>query len=56
MDPQDDRIVPIENDRFKDSNGMCKQLIEQLRKGFTTMKVTRHGVDRTTSYVIEGVQ
>jgi hypothetical protein len=82
MDPQKDKIVPTENDRFKDANGnplkryeckiihvnggkeqkwtvsktVCLQIIEQLRKGFTVLKVTRHGEDRTTTYTIEGVQ
>ena len=82
MDPQKDKIVPTENDRFKDSNvnpikryeckithvnngkeqkctvpkTVCLQIIEQLRKGFTVLKVTRHGEDRTTTYQIEGMQ
>jgi hypothetical protein len=82
LDPQNDKIVPTENDRFKDANGnpikryeckithvnngreqkwtvaktVCLQIIEQLRKGFTVLKVTRHGEDRTTTYQIEGMQ
>ncbi len=82
LDPQKDKIVPTENDRFKDANGnllkryecmithvnngrgqkwtvsktVCLQIIEQLRKGFTVLKVTRHGEDRTTTYQIEGMQ
>jgi hypothetical protein len=82
LDPQRDKIVPAENDRFKDANGNpikryeCKithvnngkeqkwtvsktvslQIVEQLRKGFTVLKVTRHGEDRTTTYQIEGMQ
>lgn len=82
LDPQKDKIVPVENDRFKDSQGkplkryeckithvnngreqtwtvsktVCLQLIEQLRKGFTTLKVTRNGSDRNTTYTIEGIQ
>jgi hypothetical protein len=82
MDPQNDKIVPIENDRFKDAQGKpikryeCKithvnngrqqlwdtsktvvqQIIEQLRKGFTVLKVTRTGADRSTTYAIEGIQ
>ena len=82
LDPQNDKIVPTENDRFKDANGypikryeckithvnngkeqkwtvsktVCLQIIEQLRKGFTALKVTRHGEDRTTTYQIEGMQ
>jgi hypothetical protein len=82
MDPQKDKIVPVENDRFKDAYGnpvkryecliahinngreqkwpvsktVCLQIIEQLKKGFTVLKVIRHGSDRTTTYTIEGVQ
>ena len=82
LDPQNDKIVPIENDRFKDAQGKpikryeCKithinngrqqlwdtsktvvqQIIEQLRKGFTVLKVVRTGADRSTTYQIEGVQ
>ena len=81
LDLQKDKIVPAENDRFKDANGnpikryeckithvnngkeqkwtvsktVCLQIIEQLRKGFTVLKVTRHGEDRTTTYQIEGM-
>ena len=82
MDPQNDKIVPVENDRFKDANGkpikryeckithvnngkqqiwstsktVCQQIIEQLRKGFTVLKVIRTGADRSTTYDITGVQ
>jgi hypothetical protein len=82
MDPQNDKIVPVENERFKDAQGrplkryeckithvnngkqqiwstsktVCQQIIEQLRKGFTVLKVTRTGSDRSTTYAIEGVQ
>jgi hypothetical protein len=82
LDPQKDKIVPAENDRFKDANGnpikryeckvthvnngkeqkwtvsktVCLQIIEQLRKGYTVLKVIRHGEDRTTTYQIEGMQ
>jgi hypothetical protein len=82
MDPQNDKIVPVENDRFKDAQGkpqkryeckithvnngkeqlwdtsktVCQQIIEQLRNGFTVLKVTRTGADRSTTYAIEGVQ
>jgi hypothetical protein len=38
------------------SKTVCLQIIEQLRKGFTVLKVTRHDEDRTTTYTIEGVQ
>jgi DNA-binding PadR family transcriptional regulator len=82
MDLQNNKIIPIENERFKDSQGKplrryeckithvnngkeqlwdtskttCQQIIEQLRKGFTVIKVTRTGADRSTTYHIEGVQ
>jgi hypothetical protein len=82
MDPQKDKIIPVENERFKDANGnplkryeckithvnngreqkwpvaktVCLQIIDLLKKGFTVLKVTRHGSDRATTYSIEGVQ
>lgn len=82
LDPQNDKIVPMENERFKDANGKlikryeckithvnngraqlwdtskttCSQIIELLRKGFTILKVTRTGADRSTTYQIEGIQ
>src|SRR5918992_1275553 len=81
LDPQN-KIVPSENERFKDAQGkplkryevkithvnngreqiwtvsktVCLQIIEQLRKNLTTLKVTRRGTDRTTTYAIEGIQ
>jgi hypothetical protein len=82
MDPDKDKIVPVQNDRFKDANGsplkryeckithvnsgreqkwtvaktVCLQIIEQLKKNFTVLRVIRHGADRATTYTIEGVQ
>lgn len=82
MNPQKDKIIPSENERFKDANGkpikryeckithvnnsreqtrtvsktVCLQIIEQLSKGFTVLKVTRSGTDRNTTYNIEGIQ
>src|SRR5918996_4621790 len=76
MDPQKDKIIPVEDERFKDINGnpikryeckithfnnsreqkwpvsktVCLQIIEQLKKGFTVLKVIRHGSDRNTTY------
>jgi hypothetical protein len=38
------------------SKTVCLQIIEQIRKGFMTLKVTRTGTDRSTTYAIEGVQ
>lgn len=81
LNPQD-KIEPIETDRFKDTNGkpikryqckithvnngkeqlwdtsktVCLQIIEQLRKNYTLLRVTRNGSDRNTTYTIEGVQ
>jgi hypothetical protein len=82
LDPQNDKIVPVENERFKDAQGkplkryelkithvnngreqtwtvsktVCMQIVDQLRKGYRVLKVTRRGVDRTTTYLIEGQQ
>ena len=38
------------------SKTVMQQIIEQLRKGFTVLKVTRTGADRNTTYQIEGIQ
>jgi hypothetical protein len=38
------------------SKTVCSQIIEELKKGFTVLKVTRNGSDRSTTYTIEGVQ
>ena len=82
LDPQNDKIVPVETDRFKDAQGnpirryevkithvnngkeqlwdtsktVCTQIIAELRKGFTVLKVIRTGADRSTTYQIQGVQ
>jgi hypothetical protein len=82
MNPQKDKIVPVEIERFKDINGnpikryeckithfnnsreqiwqvgktVCLQVIEQLKQGFTVLRVTRHGSDRNTTYTIEGME
>jgi hypothetical protein len=82
MDPQNDKIEPVENDRFKDTNGnpvkrynckithvnngkqqiwltsktVCQDIIKELRKGFTVLRVTRTGSDKSTTFAIEGVQ
>jgi hypothetical protein len=81
IDPQN-RIEPVETDRFKDANGkplkryqfkvthvnnskdqlwetsktVCSQIIAELKKGSTVLKVIRNGSDRNTTYMIEGVQ
>jgi hypothetical protein len=52
-------IVHINNQKQQTwtvSKTVCLQIIEQLRKGFNVMKVVRTGVDRSTTYQIEGVQ
>ena len=38
------------------SKTVCTQIIAELKRGFTVLKVTRNGADRNTSYTIEGVQ
>lgn len=52
-------IVHVNNQKeqiWTVSKTVCLQIIEQIRKGFRTMKVTRTGTDRSTTYAIEGVQ
>lgn len=52
-------IVHVNNQKeqiWTVSKTVCLQIIEQIRKGFRTMKVTRTGTDRSTFYTIEGVQ
>ncbi|CAN5121555.1 hypothetical protein BH18THE2_BH18THE2_14400 [soil metagenome] len=53
------KITHVNNGReqaWTVSKTVCLQIIEQLRKGFTVLKVTRHGEDRTTTYQIEAMQ
>ena len=38
------------------SKTVCSEIIAELKKGFTVLKVTRNGSDRNTTYTIEGVQ
>ena len=38
------------------SKTVCLQIIARLKDGFTVLKVTRKGSDRSTTYNIEGVQ
>lgn len=52
-------IVHVNNQKeqiWTVSKTVCLQIIEQIRKGFRTLKVTRTGTDRNTTYAIEGVQ
>ena len=37
------------------SKTVCLQVIGEIRKGFKTMKVTRIGTDKNTTYIVEGV-
>jgi len=53
------KIIHVNNGREQKwtvSKTVCLQIIEQLKKGFTVLKVIRHGSDRNTTYTIEGVQ
>jgi hypothetical protein len=38
------------------SKTACSEIITELKKGFTILKITRTGSDRSTKYTIEGVQ
>lgn len=52
-------IVHVNNQKeqiWTISKTVCMQIIELIRKGFNTLKVTRSGTDRSTTYQIEGVQ
>lgn len=52
-------IVHINNQKeqiWTVSKTVCLQIIEQIRKGFTILRVTRNGSDRNTTYAIEGAQ
>lgn len=58
MDPQKNKIVPTENERFKDINWnpiKRYKIVVELRKGFTVLKAIRHDSDRITIYTIEAV-
>src|SRR5215204_1035883 len=35
---------------------VCKQIKDELDKGFTILEVTRHGTDRNTTYNVKGLQ
>jgi hypothetical protein len=52
-------IVHVNNQKeqiWTVSKTVCMQIIEQIRKGFNMLKVTRIGTDRSTTYQMEGVQ
>lgn len=53
------KIVHVDNGReqlWETSKTTCSQIIDQVKKGLTILKVVRTGIDRTTTYSIEGVQ
>jgi hypothetical protein len=53
------KITHVNNGRVQTwdtSKTVCLQIIDQLRKGHTVLKVTRTGADRSTTYAIEGLQ
>jgi hypothetical protein len=41
---------------FTVSKTLCKQLVDELEKGFTFLQITRHGSDRSTTWTVKGVQ
>jgi hypothetical protein len=52
-------IVHVNNQKeqiWTVSKTVCMQIIGEIRKGFNTMKITRNGSDRSTTYQIEGIQ
>lgn len=52
-------IKHINNDTeqlFTVSKTVCKQIATELGKGFTVLKVVRHGSDRSTVYDVTGIQ
>ena len=81
IDPAIDKIIPTENDRFKDIHGksvkryecrithvnnskeqiwsvsktVCQDIIAELKKGFTVLRVKRTGSDRGTIYDVKGM-
>jgi hypothetical protein len=51
-------IVHVNNQKEQTwtvSKTVCLQIIQQIRKGFKVVKLTRTGADRSTTYQIEGV-
>lgn len=38
------------------SKTVCLQILGELRKGFTVLKIIRTGADRSTTYQIQGIQ
>lgn len=41
---------------FTVSKTLCKQLKDELDKGYQFLEITRHGTDRNTTYDVKGVQ
>lgn len=55
----DCKITHVDSARIQTwsvSKTVCLQIIEQLRKGFTVLKMLRQGSDRNTIYNIEGIK
>ena len=53
------RITHVNNGKeqlWDTSKTVCLDIVNWLKKGFTVLKVTRDGADRSTKYTIEGVQ
>jgi hypothetical protein len=41
---------------FTVSKTLCKQLKDELDKGYQFLEITRHGSDRSTTWTVKGVQ
>jgi hypothetical protein len=41
---------------FTVSKTLCKQIADELGKGYTFLEITRHGSDRSTTWAVKGVQ
>jgi hypothetical protein len=53
------KIAHINNGKeqlWDTSKTVCTQIIEELKKGNSVLKITRNGADRNTTYTIEGLQ
>jgi hypothetical protein len=53
------KVTHVNNNKeqlWDTSKTACSEIIAELKKGLTVLKVTRNGSDRNTTYTIEGVQ
>jgi hypothetical protein len=41
---------------FTVSKTLCKQLKDELDNGYQFLEITRHGIDRSTTWTVKGVQ